>query len=921
MKSLQIGQRFMSETEPELGLGILQSIFDKTIVIFFPATEDSRTYGLRSSPLKRVKFEIGDVIKSESGEKFKVEEVEEFEGILVYISGGNKIKEFELSGAISYHRPEERILNGTFDASGLYSLRYNTLQHKKKIHSNLMRGLLGGRVSLIHHQFYIAKKVLENPFPRVLLADEVGLGKTIEASLIIHNLLITERIERVLIIVPNTLTYQWFFELYRKFNLSFKVLNQEEYREQDRNPFYDSNLVICSMGLLKGSELAKKLVDEVNWDLLVVDEAHQLKWSIKETSEEYEIVKKISSVVPGLILLTATPEQLGLEGHFARLHLIDPNKFQNYNSFSEERKDYKKIADVVKELRDEKSCDQKNLDLLQKNLGKDFSDLRDSTKKIIDNIVDYYGTGRVFFRNTRKNIEKKFNCFPKRIVYSFPLENITKEKIEGIDEDDSCKVSFKIKVSWLIQKIEELKGKKIFLVCRSKRKITKLEKVLRESIFDIKIAMFHSDLSLMGRDRQAAYFADPNGAQILLCTEVGSEGRNFEFAHHLIMFDLPGNPDMLEQRIGRLDRIGQKSDIYILVPFVENTWEEILFRWYNDGISGFEQTINGGEQIYNLTKDQLADAINNSELYFKNKREKLNDLINLTKVEYKKNLEILEQGRDLIVETNSFNDEVSTGLINSVEENDHSPELENYMDQVFNNLGVDVEDIDHESIFIKPSDNMYIPHFPCLDKDGFTLTYERSKALDREDFTFITWDHPMVSGVIDLVMSSELGNATVLKWKDPKVKKIIIEFMYVFRCNKVKGIETDRFFPPRIMRVMVDSNGKNFTDKYSKEEMDEKIIELSMKERSMFKINNPESVKIPQKIAKEEIEKQVIKIKKEYAKKIENFHKDEISRLEMFIEDNSNFDDEIKMLSSNSIRLLDALENSEFYLDSLRLIV
>ena len=85
------------------------------------------------------------------------------------------------------------------------------------------------------------------------------------------------------------------------------------------------------------------------------------------------------------------------------------------------------------------------------------------------------------------------------------------------------------------------------------------EKLLKERIASLNIGVFHSGLSFVARDRQAAYFSDPAGAQILLCTEIGSEGRNFEFAHHLVLFDLPLYPDLLEQRIGRLDRIGQTS--------------------------------------------------------------------------------------------------------------------------------------------------------------------------------------------------------------------------------------------------------------------------------------------------------------------------------------------------------------------------
>ena len=128
--------------------------------------------------------------------------------------------------------------------------------------------------------------------------------------------------------------------------------------------------------------------------------------------------------------------------------------------------------------------------------------------------------------------------------------------------------------------------------------IVALERILKEKNAGLNTALFHSGLSLMARDRQAAYFADPKGAQILLCTEIGSEGRNFEFAHNLVLFDLPKKPDLLEQRIGRLDRIGQKSDISIHIPYVQNSWEETLYQIYDRGLNSFRKFSSVGTPVF-----------------------------------------------------------------------------------------------------------------------------------------------------------------------------------------------------------------------------------------------------------------------------------------------------------------------------------
>ena len=99
----------------------------------------------------------------------------------------------------------------------------------------------------------------------------------------------------------------------------------------------------------------------------------------------------------------------------------------------------------------------------------------------------------------------------------------------------------------------------------------------------IRCTVFHEGMSLLERDKSAAYFADPDtGAQVMLCSEIGSEGRNFQFSHHLVLFDLPLNPDLLEQRIGRLDRIGQKNVVQIHVPYLQDTPQRTLIRWYHE---------------------------------------------------------------------------------------------------------------------------------------------------------------------------------------------------------------------------------------------------------------------------------------------------------------------------------------------------
>src|SRR5690606_35217226 len=131
-----------------------------------------------------------------------------------------------------------------------------------------------------------------------------------------------------------------------------------------------------------------------------------------------------------------------------------------------------------------------------------------------------------------------------------------------------------------------------------------LEAAIKER-FNLNLALFHEGLPLVQRDRQAAWFAEPDGAQVLLCSEIGSEGRNFQFAHHLVLFDLPLNPGLIEQRIGRLDRIGQTETIRIHVPLVAGSADAWIAEWYHRGLDAFQTPLHGGEVFRERFRDRL----------------------------------------------------------------------------------------------------------------------------------------------------------------------------------------------------------------------------------------------------------------------------------------------------------------------------
>jgi ATP-dependent helicase HepA len=911
VKQFIVGQRWISESEPELGLGVIVAIEGKTVTCFFPASKVDRRYGLASAPLRRIKFSIGDEIKSQDGPAFILEEVAETAGLLIYRGEGKELPETKLADTLSFSKPEERLFAGNIDSHELFKLRYDVLLNQRKLFLSPIRGFIGPKLSLIPHQMYVAQEVGKRVRPRVLLADEVGLGKTIEAGLILHNLILTGKIERALILVPDSLVYQWFVEMLRKFQLTFTTINHESQLEKGDRPFDDSQLFVASLKYLIKEDWLLEQAMEAKWDMLVVDEAHQLRWSPEQSSMEYDFVAALAKHSPGVLLLSGTPEILGLAGHYARLHLLDPNRFHDFNKFVEETMEYRSISELARKLIKEKPLTSEDKKRFKDKLEIDVSTVDKS--QALQMLVDRHGTGRVYFRNTRKTMALHQEFFPKRIFHPYLLKTTKATKSLKQKED--------LKINWLAGLVNEKKKEKILLICHEKDMVIDLEKRLKE-LTTSKIAFFHSGMNLMNRDRQAAYFADPDGADILLSTEIGSEGRNFEFAKHLVLFDLPKLPDLLEQRIGRLDRIGQKNDIHIHVAYIEGTGDEVLMNWYHKGLNAFESSPRGATELYANVRAELLQFIESAESG-KCETEELEAFIQKTKNLHQEIELKLEEGQDQLVEINSFHHDKALAFVGELKNADDSNELRDFMLTLFNQLGVEVEDMnDPFTFFIRPGDNMYLPHFPGLANEGMMISFKRENALKREDLTFLTWDHPMVVGIMDFISSKEMGNATLVSWKTPNKENFLLEGFYLLTCIADKKLQPERWFPPTPVRVLLNDKQQDLTSKLPKKFIDDSTQSLDSEKRAQLGTLPKDFIKESIKKGRELCLTRAKQYKDKFKEDMLKSFNDEISRLEALRKVNDTVSEtEILLLKFNRDNLIKAMDKAELSLDSLRIII
>ncbi|MBI9053249.1 MAG: RNA polymerase-associated protein RapA [Bacteroidales bacterium] len=842
MENFFPNQRWTSKGEPELGVGMVTETSKGRVKVHFPISDETRLYAIENAPLRRVLFKAGDTIVDTSKRPLLIDRVELDGELFLYFGQDRTLSEANLGDVSVKHGVDDRLSVGDVDTPEIFTLRRKTLQHDHRRRISPVNGFVGGRIDLIPHQLYIAHEVSTRYAPRVLLSDQVGLGKTIEACLILHRLLLSGRISRVLILVPDSLVHQWFVEVLRRFNLWFHIFDEERCAAIDDsapegNPFLDNQLIICSTAFLASSENRARQALSASWDMLVVDEAHHLKWSVDKVSPEYGIVELLSKVAKGLLLLTATPEQLGAESHFARLRLLDPDRYADYDAFKNEPLDNKEIANIVKNLSLGKAMRVKDTKLLESIFGKERIDLLvkggDSVQNnLIEDLLDQHGPGRVVFRNTRSAM----NGFPKRIPHIVPIEimeehdlwikRLSKEFSVDIKTSETPSIQQKFwftddpRVNWLLKAMEDLNPAKVLLICKTKEKVLSLERALAKRV-NFKIGVFHEDLTIVQRDRNAAWFSEPEGARLLLCSEIGSEGRNFQFAHHLVLFDLPFHPELLEQRIGRLDRIGQSSAIHIHVPYLVGSPQEVLVRWFHEGLNAFGENLEGGNKLAQLFSDRLLNtSLSNSS---PNSGKQLKSLIADTAIFQQDLKKTLANGRDQLLEMNSFRPKIAEKLVKQIRAEDLDMSLEIYMTKVFEHFNIEMEDLAPRTYLLHPSQKN-IDVFPSIPDTGISITFDRKRALSREDISFISWDHPMVTGAIDMVLSSGTGGASYGVLRGSGNPAILLEVLFVLETAGEQSVFVDRFLPKTLLRVVVDHTGDEVTDIYPVEVFEKQLI-------------------------------------------------------------------------------------------------
>lgn len=882
MRFFKPGQRFVSQSEPELGLGVVSEVQGRTVKFLFPLVNQVRLYRVDNAPVDRFILQPGETAKSEKGVSFVVESVREADELVVYVGrGGREMKEADLT-AKQMARPSDLFrelskigCDGENDqskdvSSKAFERRRRAMEISCKWKSSAVRGMIGPRVSMIPHQYYLCYRACSSTsLPRLMLSDEVGLGKTIEAGMIWHALNARGRVSRSLIIVPETLKHQWMIEMKRRFNQLFTLVDEGFIRglfvgvakdEQKPNPFLQSNNIIVSIDFLIGQPALIEDLLKTQWDMTIIDEAHHLVCEDGFTSHEYMLANAVLARSKGVLLLTGTPLQLHPESQFNRLKMLDPARFSDYGAFIKDQEAYRKLVNDLSKLPTDPNH-QMSWDDLYECVPKN-SKIRpwleqENSKSMtagewMRRIVDGMGTGSVVFRNTRKGV----GGFPKRKLDEICLEPNPqyREMVEVAAEKDldastdiqengllctrySDAWHLDERFVWLKEFLKEHRNDKILLICESIEVVLALEQLLTDYLGEGAFSMFHEDMTIMARDKAAANFSKSNGANLLIASEIGSEGRNFQFSHHLVLFDLPLDAALVEQRIGRLDRIGQTKDIIVHVPYVKGSGQEVMFRWYNDGLNAFGAPLMSGGELFLKYTDSLIEALADPrhclETFVK-------DVIPQVKKDCESMRKNIEKGRDRLLEFNSRNPEKAKEITDEIERIDAETDLRDLLLESLHARGLDVDrsaiegcsvitqgpNVEEGTIAGMPSRGLVAAQSEedemGTDNIMLTVTFDRKVAMVHDEVDFMSLEHPLAQGTIDFETGVNHGMVACCIWPNSGLKGLMMQYNFAVELPVPEEWGVSDLVGPLYVSALVDAagNDKNeFIEKLSKADL------------------------------------------------------------------------------------------------------
>lgn len=746
----------------------------------------------------------------------------------VFFESAGKIIEIQLDDLKTIDSPMDLFKSNIF--SSPIEFRLNSMAHSIEVMASSEKPLSPAnfKINSLPHQLLVLDFVINQFRPRCLLADEVGLGKTIEAALIMEELKLRNIVKRVLIITPAGLINQWKDELKLKFSEDFSIFDGETFKSfkqlygQETNCWLKFDQVITSIDFLKPKKMHNDLLEyelkrrqehnkyvfkdcvNANWDMVIIDEAHKLsKYKTGEETARFKLGNSLSDGVPVFLILTATPHRGEPYVFKNLLGLVDPYRFnkledvkpENINKMTVRNKKracidfdgnrlfkkrvttlckikwdegvdkpeiklYDAIVEYITEYYDYAQKEKNNILIfllmlyerivassskaILKSLGKRLKTLKSLThkaKKISESLLDDFGE-----IPGEKQLE-----FVEKIVPILNNPDLVRKEIKIVSNCIELAKKALIgrndaKLRKLIEIIDDLKKKindkniKILIFTE----FIETQRYIIESLEKIgyNMAFINGKLSLSERILQKQRFRDK--AQILVSTDAGGEGINLQFCYVIINYDLPWNPMKIEQRIGRVDRIGQDKDVIAINFILEDTIEEYVREKIEYKLQLIKDQF-GEDKLHDILST-LNEEFNFDRLYVeyiaKNRYDD-HSLENISDNIYQKAKEILENDEILI----PFTDMEKVKDFEVEDIRNISKKNQIFSELFLKNRGLEFNEYkDNPALFYFRNDF----RTDILQNHYSKIIFDQSIGLDIEDAELFCIKHPFIKEAIAL---------------------------------------------------------------------------------------------------------------------------------------------------------------------------
>lgn len=478
------------------------------------------------------------------------------------------------------------------------------------------------------YQVKTVKSVIGRLKGRALLCDEVGLGKTVEAGICMMEYIMRGLARKILVLVPPSLMNQWHEEMKRKFNQDFVRSDDPDFVKLGGDAWSHYHKVIASISTAKRSNHSR-MIAELQYDLIIVDEAHHVK---NRNTVAWQFVNSLKKKY--MLLLTATPVQNSLEELYNLITLLKPGQLKTYQHFRKhfvednqgiEVKNADKLKALLAEvmIRNRRS----NVDVLftkRKAYTKTVR-LSEQEQRLYAELSGfirkhYMDNHPVFSRFMLKSMQEQMGSTFTSLTASLQKLSAHKElnaKQQTILQDYCERAELiareehaqSAKIAELCDIVSSFKDKMIvFTKYRSTQEV--LSRALRDRGF--RVAEFHGGLLRKDKEREIAFFREE--ADVLVSTEVGGEGRNLQFCNGMVNFDLPWNPMAIEQRIGRIHRIGQTRDVFVFNLAAQHTLEHHMLHVLDRKINMFELVVGEVDLILGDIEEseEFSDIVMNA---------------------------------------------------------------------------------------------------------------------------------------------------------------------------------------------------------------------------------------------------------------------------------------------------------------------